>query len=279
MEINWFPGHMAKSTREIESNLKAADCALYVLDCRAVRSCFNPSFDKMIDVPVVYVLNKSDTVSSDVVNEWINKLSERDGIATAVEGTSSSSRKSLLASIKKACAKTLEKQSARGINRHIRAVVLGVPNTGKSTVINSLCGKARLVTGDRAGVTRASRWARVDETLDVLDTPGTLYPKISDRKTGENLAIIGSIKDEVIDTSELAVALISRLNDIDENILSSRYGGRRLDVAGGLEAIAESRGFRVKGGLLDTDRAAAALLDDYRKGRLGKIALERAGDN
>lgn len=275
MEINWFPGHMAKSAREIESNLKAADCVVYVLDSRAVKSCFNPTFDRMISLSTVYVINKIDTVTKEVADGWVKALSTDGNIAVAVEGTGSACRKKLLAAIKSACADTLAKQRKRGINEHVRAVVLGVPNTGKSTVINSLCGKARLVTGDRAGVTRAAKWARVDETLDVLDTAGTLYPKITDRRVGENLAIIGSIKDEVLDVTELACALISRLNDIDERILSARFG-RSISPQTGLEEIAAARGYRIRGGEYDTDRAAAALIDDFRKGRLGKIALETA---
>lgn len=273
MDINWFPGHMAKSTREIEASLKAADCALYVLDCRAVRSCFNPSFDKMISVPIVYVLNKTDTVSRECVDGWVSSLSRGNNIAVAIEGTSSACRSKLLAAVKTACAPKLERQRARGLNLHVRAVVLGVPNTGKSTVINSLCKRARLVTGDRAGVTRTAMWARVDNALDVLDTPGTLYPKISDRRVGENLAIIGSIKDEVIDKTELALALIDRLNSIDKSILEQRFGST-VELPDGLDVVAAARGFKVRGGELDTDRAAAALIDDYRKGRLGKVALE-----
>ncbi len=275
MDINWFPGHMAKSTREIESSLKAADCVVYVLDSRAVRSCFNPNFDRMITVPIVYLLNKTDTVEPDIITEWVNKLTADNNIAVAVEGTSSGCRKKVLNGIRRACSAVLERQRKRGINEHIRAVVLGVPNTGKSTVINSLCGKARLVTGDRAGVTRAARWARVDETLDILDTPGTLYPKITDRTVGENLAIIGSIRDEVLDAEELAIALIDRLNGIDTNILTERYS-KPIDAENGLNEIALLRGFKLRGGEVDTERAATALIDDFRKGRLGKIALERA---
>ena len=274
MDINWFPGHMAKSTREIEANLKTADCAVYVLDSRAVLSCFNPAFDKMINIPIVYVLNKCDTVSAECVSDWINKLSAGHTVV-ALEGNSASCKKKLLPAIKRACTAVLNRQRTRGLNEHIKAVVIGVPNTGKSTIINSLCGKARLVTGDRAGVTRTALWARVDATLDVLDTPGTLYPKITDRRVGENLAIIGSIKDEVLDATELAVALIDRLNGIDRNILIGRYGVE-IDVASGLERIAVARGFRIRGGEADIERAAAAIIDDYRKGRLGKIALEYA---
>lgn len=275
MDINWFPGHMAKSTREIEANLKTADCAVYVLDSRAVLSCFNPAFDGMINIPILYVLNKCDTVTAECVDGWIAKLSDKNRIAIALEGNSASCKKKLLPAIKRACSQVLERQRNRGLNEHIKAVVIGVPNTGKSTIINSLCGKARLTTGDRAGVTRTAVWARVDSTLDVLDTPGTLYPKIIDRRVGENLAIIGSIKDEVLDSTELAVALIDRLNNINGSILVGRYG-KEIDVTDGLDKIAMSRGFRIRGGELDIDRAAAAIIDDYRKGRLGKIALEYA---
>lgn len=278
MEINWFPGHMAKSTREIEASVKSCDCVVYVLDSRAVKSCFNPKFDGMITVPIVYLLNKCDTVEKDVTDGWAKRLTVGKNYAVATNGADAGCRKRLIAAIKRACGETLERQKRRGLNAHVRAVVVGVPNTGKSTVINTLCGKARLNTGNRAGVTKSTLWARVDETLDVLDTPGTLYPKISDRRIGENLAIIGSIKDEVIDKTELALALIERLNGIDELILTARYG-RAVDVSGGLETVAEARGLKIRGGEPDTDRAAALILDDFRKGRMGKIALERSDDN
>ncbi len=277
MEINWFPGHMARSTREIESSLKACDCVVYVLDSRAVRSCFNPKFDGMINAPIVYLLNKCDTVERTVTDAWVKTLTNGKNTAIATNGTDAGCRKKLIAAIKNACRETLERQKRRGLNAHARAVVVGVPNTGKSTVINTLCGKARLDTGNRAGVTRSVVWARVDETLDVLDTPGTLYPKISDRRVGENLAIIGSIKDEVLDKTELALALIERLNGIDVNILQTRYG-RAVEACDGLETIALSRGFKIRGGQPDTERAAAIILDDYRKCRLGKIALEKCED-
>lgn len=274
MNINWFPGHMAKSTREIESSLKCADVVVYVLDSRAVRSCFNPNFDKMITVPTVFVLNKADITPVEANNGWIAKLSGGKNRAVAIDGTSSSCRKKLLAEINAAGAETLDRQRRRGINAHIRAVVVGVPNTGKSTIINSLCGKARLITGDKAGVTRSATWARVDNTLDILDTPGTLYPKITDNRVGENLAIIGSVRDDIIDRSELAIVLISRLNALDERILLNRFSQSITADFDGLETIARLRGFKQRGGELDTERAAIALIDDFRKGRLGKIALE-----
>lgn len=276
MDINWFPGHMAKSMREIEDSVAVCDVVVYVLDSRAVRSCFNPSFDKMVNKPTVYVLNKADTVETDVVKGFTAVLTGKNSYAVATDGTNLLCRGALLSAIKRAGAATLERQKNRGLNAHLRAVVIGVPNTGKSTLINNLCKKARLVTGDKAGVTRAARWARVDETLDILDTPGTLYPKITDMTVGENLAIIGSIKDEVIDTPSLAVALVKRLNDIDPAILINRYGADVTADADGLNAVARSRGFKIRGGEFDVDRAAAAIIDDYRKGRLGKVALERA---
>lgn len=276
MEINWFPGHMAKSMREIEESVAVCDVIVYVLDSRAARSCFNPSFDKLINKPTVYVLNKADTVEPDVVKGFIAALTGEKRFAVATDGTNISCRGALLSAIKRAGAATLERQKKRGLNAHLRAVVIGVPNTGKSTVINCLCKKSRLVTGDKAGVTRTARWARIDDTLDVLDTPGTLYPKISDTTTGENLAIIGSIKDEIADAVSLAVALINRLNGIDGEILKKRYGVPVTADDDGLCEVAKSRGYKISGGELDVERAASCVIDDYRKGRLGKIALERA---
>ncbi|MDE7463500.1 MAG: ribosome biogenesis GTPase YlqF [Clostridiales bacterium] len=277
MDINWFPGHMAKSTRDIENALKIADCVVYVLDSRAVKSCFNPKFDEMINVPIVYVLNKADAAPDGVVSDWVKRLSTKGTAAISTTGTDSSSRGKLAAAIKTVCAPTLERQKKRGLNAHIRAAVVGVPNTGKSTLINSLCGKARLTTGNRAGVTRSAMWARVDETLDVLDTPGTLYTKIIDRRVGENLAIIGSIRDEVLDITEIAAALVSRLDGIDQAILSSRYG-ENTAFSDRLTQIAHARGYKIRGGEPDYDRASAAVVDDFRKGRLGKIALEKADE-
>lgn len=276
MEINWFPGHMAKSTREIEDNLRISDCVVYVLDSRAVRSCFNPNFDSMIRVPIVYVLNKADTCPVADTERWVNKLNSDGNTAVAVNGADSAYRKKLLSAIRAACSHVFERQRARGLNLHARAIVVGVPNTGKSTIINTLCNKARLITGNKAGVTRAAKWTRIDNSLDILDTPGTLYPKITDRIVGENLAILGSIKDEVIDTAELALALISRINAIDTELLKTRYGADITADVAGLEAIARSRGFKARGAEYDIDRAAAAVIDDYRKGRLGKISLEKA---
>ena len=281
MDINWFPGHMNKSMRDIENNLAVSNCAVYVLDARAVLSCFNPSFDAKIDIPIVYVLNKADTVQADVVNGWLKRLSVGKNAVIATDGADVSTRKKLIAAVKSVCSEAIAKQKRRGLNEHLRAIVLGVPNTGKSTIINTLCGKAWLNTGDRAGVTRTATWCRVDNTLDVLDTPGTLYPKISDRKAGENLAIIGSIKDEVVDTTELACALVSRLRTVAPEAVNARYGfDMNLidDDYSVLEAIAKKRAFKLRGGELDCERAAVALIEDFRKCRLGKIALERADD-
>lgn len=275
MEINWFPGHMAKSTREIENDLAVCDCVVYVLDCRAVRSCFNPQFDRMIHKPIVYVLNKSDMVEASCVKAWTERLSSGENIAIATVGTGSGCRKTVLRAIDRVCAAKLERQRARGLNPYLKAMVIGVPNTGKSTIVNSLCGKVKADTGDRAGVTRTAKWVRVDGKLDVLDTPGTLYPKITDRRIGENLAVIGSIRDEVLDPEEKALALVARLNEIDPAILEARFG-QALDEESALETVARKRGYKLRGGEDDTERAAIALVDDFRKGRLGKIALERA---
>lgn len=277
MQINWFPGHMAKSTREITQNLEVCDCVVYVLDSRAVRSCFNPDFDAVINVPILYVLNKADMAPQAAVKAWTAALASNDCGIVAVGAINAVSRNSLLAAVKEAAKARLEKQKNRGLNAHIRAMVIGVPNTGKSTLINLLCKNSALETGNKAGVTRNARWARVDGMLDLLDTPGTLYPKIHNRTVAENLAIIGSIKDELIDFCEIAIALIERLNKLQPDVLCDRYNCIETGMDG-LEQIAKNRGYKARGGVFDTERAAHALIDDFRKGRLGKIALEYPHD-
>ena len=174
-----------------------------------------------------------------------------------------------------ACATKIDRLKNRGVTAVIRAMVIGVPNSGKSTLINNLCGKAKTITGNRAGVTRGQQWVKIAPTLEVLDTPGTLYPKLDNREIALNLAFIGSIRDEVLDIHGLAIELIKRLSG--SGALERRYGTTLSDdPVESLRKIAVARGFLVKGGDADTERAAYAVIDDFRKGRMGKIILEKA---
>ena len=278
--INWYPGHMTKSIRMIEENIRLIDVLVYVLDARAPKSCINPDFARYIErLPVVFVLNKSDLAHDEQTAKWIKKLSGDKCLAVAVNSTISKNTASVLSAIKKLVGEKLNRQKAKGIRATMKAMVLGVPNTGKSTLINNLIGKSRAITGNKAGVTRGKQWFRVNDFLEVLDTPGTLYPKLADQNIAQNLAFLGSIKDEVVDGVELAFSLLCKLTEIDSNILRVRYGEIRLeniDVA--LSDVARLRSFLLKGGDFDIERAATAVLDDFRKGRFGKVTLDLLGE-
>lgn len=267
---------MSKSLREMEEKIKLVDAVVYVLDSRAPFSCINPELDRVSEgKPVIYVLNKADLVDGAEVARWAMRLSCKNKSAIKLNATASNAAKTLADKLKIVCSEKIEKKKAKGINAVIRAMVIGVPNSGKSTLINNLCGKTKAITGNKAGVTRGQQWIRISPLLEVLDTPGTLYPKLDNETVALNLAFIGSIRDEVLDTRELALELIKR--DIFFDPIKQRYGvTAQGEPENTLCEIARSRGFLLKGGEVDSERAAYALIDDFRKGRLGKIILEKA---
>lgn len=276
MQIHWYPGHMTKSMRLIEANLKLVDLVLYVLDARAPLSCINPQFDALIGKrPVIYVLNKADLGDKDTIEGFKKILSSDRTAALTTNATASGSAQAIVALAKKMCAAKLEKFRLRGVKTSVKAMVIGVPNCGKSTIVNNLCGYAKTVTGNRAGVTRGKQWVRVNDYFEVLDTPGTLYPKLYDQRAARRLAFIGSIRDEVLDTVELGQELIAELETAYPRALTARYPGLRSGAAA-LEDVGRARGFIVKGGEVDVLRAATAVIDDFRKGRLGGITLDKA---
>lgn len=275
--INWFPGHMAQARRLINDNIKYTDAVIYMLDARAPFSCINPSFSPVIrGKGVVYALNKADLVPTADVKAWCNKLSGENVTALSLTGTDISSARKLVEGVRSVCAEKIARRAAKGMNAILRALVIGVPNTGKSTVINSLAGKYKLETGNRPGVTRSIRWIKINDYLEIADTPGTLYPKLENQRTARHLAYIGSIKNEILDVNELAADLIAELNEKEPRSLITRYGELDFSSPDILEQIALARGFKMRGDIADVDRAAAAVLDDFRKGRMGKIILEKA---
>lgn len=280
MNINWFPGHMTKSMRMIESSVKSVDFIIYVLDSRAPYSCLNPDFEKFVaNKPVVYALNKADLGLKSRVDEWLKSLSGKNRIAVTTVSTASGSASAIITAASRLCGEKLERYRKKGVKQTIRGMILGVPNCGKSTLINCLCNSGKTVTGNRAGVTRGKQWVRVNDYLELLDTPGTLYPKLVNQTVARRLAFIGSIRDEVTDTTELALELIEELKAYDESVIETRYKiSSDSDANTILESAAHSRGCLLKGGVPDIDRMAVALLDDFRKGRLGKITLEKAED-
>ena len=276
MIINWFPGHMTKSLREMEGKINLVDAVVYVLDSRAPFSCINPELNRISEgKPIIYALNKSDLVDSADISRWISRLSVNGATAVKLNSTASNATKVLADKLKTACAEKIEKKKAKGINSVIRAMVIGVPNSGKSTLINNLCGKAKTITGNKAGVTRGQQWVRITPQLEVLDTPGTLYPKFDNEQVALNLAYIGSIRDEVLDIHELALEMVK--SEIFRGPIKLRYGIEVDENASStLSAIARARGFLLRGGEVDEERAAYAVIDDFRKGRMGKIILEKA---
>lgn len=274
--INWYPGHMTKAIRMIEENIRLVDALVYVLDARAPLSCINPDFERYITrLPVVYVLNKADLADQAATAAFRKTLTSDRIAAVSTNAAASKSCSVIVSELTRLCADKIERFKTKGVRANVRAMVLGVPNTGKSTIVNNLVGKARAVTGNKAGVTRGKQWFKVNDYVEVLDTPGTLYPKLSDQTVARRLAFLGSVKDEVVDACELGYELIGELTAVKPLEIKERYGFEPSgDGNADLERIAKARGFLLRGGEPDYERAANALIDDFRKGRLGKITLD-----
>ena len=281
MNIQWFPGHMTKALRMMEENVKIVDAIGYVLDARAPASCFNPSFDKIVgNKPCVFILNKCDLADSEKVNLWCKYFTENKQPFVKITATASAEAFKISAAFADITEELRAKYKAKGIFKPIRCLIIGVPNCGKSTIINCLSGRKTVITGDKPGVTKGKQWVRLQSGLELLDTPGTLWPKFDNDLVASRLCFIGSIKDDIVDLSEVAFALIEQLVELYPNCIEQRFnvqsdGKSTLEV---FEEIAAKRGFLLRGGEIDSERCAKAILDDFRKGKIGKITFDLPGD-
>lgn len=276
MIIQWFPGHMTKALRMIDDNVKLVDGFIYVLDGRAPYSSLNPEFLKRINnKPFIYVINKADLADESVTVKWKSYFEKTGKKVVVLNSTHNNSTRLVYGEIIKLFAEKLDRYKTKGIVKPIRLMVLGIPNCGKSTLINNFCGQKRANTGDKPGVTRGKQWLNVDEKIQLLDTPGTLYPSFDNQDIAKNIAYIGSINDDILDIEGLCLELIKKLTLDYPNLLSTRYNVElHDDPLITYELICKKRGFILRGGEFDYTRCANTVIDEYRKGKIGKITLE-----
>lgn len=280
--INWFPGHMRKTQREIKENLKLVEAVIEIRDARIPRSSANPDIEKLCgNKPRLILLNKSDLTESRVTREWMKELSKDNVKAIEVNCLKGKGLNQIKPALEELLKEKLERYKAKGlVNVVIRVMVVGIPNVGKSTFINKMAKNNIAKTGDRPGVTKSKQWIKTPLGIEMLDTPGVLWPKFEDERTALNLAFTGAIKDEIMDTEELSYRLVERLQKHYANELMARYKIERvfegpLDT---LDAIARKRGCLMSGGHIDYNRIAVILLDEFRGGKIGNISLERVDD-
>lgn len=276
-KINWFPGHMKKALEEMQAEVKNVDAVIYVLDARAPKACLNPSFVKIIgNKPILFILNKCDLADEQKVKEFAQNLISENSKCLLLNSTASGALNKVTNALNELCKNQIERFKNKGVNYYVRAMVLGVPNSGKSTLVNNLCGSARAVTGNKPGVTKGKQWVKLSNNIEILDTPGTLWPNLEIEETALRLAYIGSIKDDVLQIEELVLELIEDLKKLYPELLKEKY--KIDDVENKMpleifEEIAEMKKCLLKGGEIDYERAAKAILDDFRKCRIGKITF------
>lgn len=277
MNIQWYPGHMTKAKRQMQEDLKLIDLIIELVDARVPLSSRNPDIDQLgQNKSRLILLNKADLADERQNEAWKEYFQSKGFYVVKVDSRNGAGMKTIQNVIQEACKEKIERDRRRGIkNRPIRAMVAGIPNVGKSTFINTFAGKACAKTGNKPGVTKGKQWIRLNKNVELLDTPGILWPKFEDQKVGLRLALIGSIRDEILNTDELAVELIRFLKTQYPGILTERYEVEETQKETELLCgIAENRKCITKGGELDYSKAAALLIDEFRSGKLGKVTLE-----
>ncbi|MCX4366526.1 MAG: ribosome biogenesis GTPase YlqF [Clostridia bacterium] len=277
MYIQWFPGHMTKALRMMEENVKLVDSVIYVLDARCISASFNPSFTKLINnKTVLYIVNKCDLVEKSDADRWAKYFRDKKYSFIMTSSLSGKDRSRIVEALKNINRDMIERYRAKGVKKSVRAMVIGVPNSGKSTLINSLCGVKRTVTGDRPGVTRGKQWVTLGSGVELLDTPGTVWPKFEVNEYAKHLAFVGSIKDDVLNIEELAGEIIEFYRENHADYFENRYNLELSEskIEDILSEIGKKRGYMLSGGVIDVERSARAVADDFRKQKLGKVMLE-----
>ena len=280
MEINWYPGHMAKAKRMLGDQISRVDLVIELCDARLPRSSRNPDLEKMIrGKRRLLVMNKADLADPSASAAWLRAFRER-GIDASLVQARQMKAKDVLAGIGNATRETVERAAAKGLRKTVRAMVVGVPNVGKSTFINRLHGSSIARTGDRPGVTRSNQWIRVTPYLEMLDTPGLLWPKLDDQTAARRLSYLGTVKDEILNLDDLALALLDDLAETVPDRVMERFHVRDASLRGIelMDAVCRGRGFLKKGNEPDYDRCCGVVLDEFRGGKLGRITLERPED-
>ncbi len=283
MQFQWYPGHMTKAKRQMQEDIKLIDLVIELVDARIPLSSRNPDIDELGKQKArLMIMNKADLADDAVSSEWSAFFREKGYFVVALDARSKAGMKQVTAVVMEACKEKIERDRKRGIkNRPVRAMVVGIPNVGKSTFINSYAGKACAKTGNKPGVTKGKQWIRLNKNVELLDTPGILWPKFEDQKVGLRLAFIGAIKDEILNIDELSLELIQLLKAYYPGVLAARYSTQehpldeQAEPVEVLKQIAENRKCILRGNELDYSKAAVLLTDEFRSGKLGRITIER----
>ncbi len=278
MNYQWYPGHMTKAKRMMQEDIKLIDLVIELVDARLPMSSRNPDIDSLgKGKSRLILLNKADLADPKLNDKWEEFFYKKGYFVVQINSRNGNGIKSINGIIQQACAEKIERDRRRGImNRPVRAMVVGIPNVGKSTFINAYAGKACAKTGNKPGVTKGKQWIRLNKNVELLDTPGILWPKFEDQTVGMKLAMAGSIRDEILNIDELAIELIKYLHKEYEGMLSERFQIEESDDAlNTLEEIAKVRGCISKGAGLDLSKASALIMEEFRNGKIGRITLEK----
>ena len=281
-QIQWFPGHMAKTRRMIGENLTTVDAVIEILDARIPASSRNPDIDRICgDKPRLVLLNKAGLADSGITDRWVARYTKNGIVCLSCDCQSGAGISRIPSAIRELCSEKLERYRDKGMTgRKLRTMVLGIPNVGKSSLINRLTGAKKAKVENRPGVTLDKQWVATGTGIDLLDMPGVLWPKFDDRRVAENLAITGAIKDAILDPEELASALCSRLYTLCPELLCTRYRLGKPEALAELinyeilELVGRRRGYLVSGGEVDLERTAKMMLDEFRSAKIGRISLE-----